>query len=218
VRDSSGKPATGEACEDLQRIARPEAIAKGHALTLIFETCKKSLFLLIMIRTLQGKTPVIGQNCFITENSVILGDVIMGDECSVWFNVVIRGDVHSIRIGNRTNIQDGAILHCTYKKFSLTIGNNVSIGHGAIVHGCVIEDNVLIGMGAKVLDGAIIRKNSIIAAGAVVLPNTEVPEGSLFAGNPATFKKQLDEKAIAFLQQSADNYVMYKEWYSGETW
>lgn len=171
-----------------------------------------------MIRTLQGKTPVIGKNCFITENSVILGDVVIGDECSVWFNVVIRGDVHSIRIGNRTNIQDGAILHCTYKKFSLTIGSNVSIGHGAIVHGCVIEDNVLIGMGAKVLDGAVIRKNSIIAAGAVVLPNTEVPEGSLYAGNPATFKKQLDEKAIAFLQQSADNYVMYKEWYAGETW
>ncbi|MCS7028317.1 MAG: gamma carbonic anhydrase family protein [Bacteroidia bacterium] len=171
-----------------------------------------------MIRTLQGKTPIIGKNCFIAQNSIIIGDVVIGDECSIWFNVVIRGDVHSIRIGSRTNIQDGAILHCTYQKYSLTIGNNVSIGHGAIVHGCVIEDNVLIGMGAKVLDGAVVRKNSIIAAGAVVLSNTEVPEGSLYAGNPATFKKRLDEHSIALIHQTADNYVKYKEWYAGETW
>lgn len=134
--------------------------------------------------------PRFGKNCFFAENSTIIGDVIMGDDCSVWFNAIVRGDVHAIRIGNKVNIQDGAIIHCTYQKAPTTIGNNVSIGHRAIVHGCTIHDNVLIGMGAVVMDHCEIQSHSIIAAGAVLLENTRVEQGSVYAGVPAKKKKK----------------------------
>ena len=137
----------------------------------------------------------------------------MGDNCSVWFNAVVRGDVHSITIGNKVNIQDGVIIHCTYQKAKTIIGNNVSIGHRAIVHGCTIEDNVLIGMGAIVMDHAVIEKNSIIAAGAIVLENTRVEAGSVYAGIPAKKIKSLSDEQVKGLAKLADNYVMYAGWY-----
>lgn len=167
-----------------------------------------------LIKTVQGKTPQFGKNCFLTENSTIVGDVIMGNDCSVWFNAVIRGDVHSIRIGNKVNIQDHAVIHCTYQKASVIIGNNVSIGHRATVHGCTIHDNVLIGMGAIVMDHAVIHANSIVAAGAVVLENTVVESGSIYAGIPAKKVKQLTPEEIQKItQKTADNYVMYSGWF-----
>lgn len=159
-------------------------------------------------------TPKWGANCYLAENATVVGDVLMGDDCSVWFTAVVRGDVHSIRIGNKVNIQDGAIVHCTYQRASTTIGNNVSIGHRAIVHGCTIEDNVLIGMGAIVMDGVIVEKNSIVAAGAVVLENTRIESGSIYAGVPAKKVKELDEKNFRFfIERTAANYVMYAEWF-----
>src|ERR1700741_5409210 len=136
--------------------------------------------------------PKLGENCFLAENSTVTGDVLMGDNCSVWFTAVVRGDVHYIRIGNKVNIQDGAIIHCTYQKAPTNIGNNVSIGHRAIVHGCTVHDNVLIGMGAIVMDHAVIGENSIIAAGAIVLENTIVEPGSIYAGIPAKKVKAVD--------------------------
>lgn len=166
-----------------------------------------------MIIQLNGLTPKIGKGCFIHESAYVIGDVEFGDDCSVWFYAVIRGDVHSIRIGRNTNIQDFAMLHCTHKKFSLTIGNNATIGHHATLHGCVVEDNVLIGINSIVLDGAQVHKNSIIGAGAVVLPGTIVPEGALFAGNPARLKKNLSPEEIAGIAQGAKNYMLYKTWY-----
>ena len=138
-----------------------------------------------LIKPVNGTSPVFGKNCYLAENCTVVGEVVMGDDCSVWFNAVVRGDVNSITIGNKVNIQDGAIIHCTYEKAKTVIGNNVSIGHHAIVHGCTLEDNVLIGMGAIVMDGAVIEKNSVVAAGAVVLENTRVESGSIYAGVPA---------------------------------
>ena len=158
--------------------------------------------------------PSFGQNCFIAPNATITGDVIMGDDCSVWFNTVIRGDVNSIRMGNKVNVQDGAIIHCTYQKAKTTIGNNVSIGHNAIVHGCVIDDNVLIGMGAIVMDNAHIGSNSIIAAGAIVLENTMIEAGSVYGGVPAKKLKNISPQMVSGeINRIADNYVMYAGWY-----
>jgi carbonic anhydrase/acetyltransferase-like protein (isoleucine patch superfamily) len=158
--------------------------------------------------------PVFGINCYIAQNATITGDVIMGDDCSIWFNAVIRGDVNSIRLGNKVNVQDGAIIHCTYQRAGTIVGNNVSIGHNAIVHGCVIDDNVLVGMGAIVMDHAHIGSNSIIAAGAVVLENTVVEAGSIYAGVPAKKIKDIPQSMISGeINRIAENYVMYAGWY-----
>ena len=166
------------------------------------------------ILPVKGIEPEFGKNCFIAPNATIAGDVITGDDCSIWFNAVIRGDVNSIRLGNKVNVQDGAIIHCTYQKASTTVGNNVSIGHNAIVHGCVIHDDVLIGMGAIIMDKAEIGSNSIIAAGAVVLENTRVEPNSIYAGVPAKKIKDIPKEMImGEIRRIADNYVMYAEWY-----
>jgi carbonic anhydrase/acetyltransferase-like protein (isoleucine patch superfamily) len=159
--------------------------------------------------------PVFGENCFLAENATITGDVVMGDFCNVWFNAVIRGDVNSISIGNKVNIQDGAIIHCTYKKASTEIANNVNIGHKAIVHGCTVKDNVLVGMGAIIMDHCVIEPFSIIAAGAVLTEKTLVESGSIFAGNPAKKIKMISEEQRILLEQLADRYVMYAGWYKG---
>jgi carbonic anhydrase/acetyltransferase-like protein (isoleucine patch superfamily) len=149
--------------------------------------------LIVPCRTI---TPKFGENCYLAPNATIIGDVEMGNDCSVWFNAVVRGDVNSIKIGNKVNIQDGAVLHCTYEKTKVVIGDNVSIGHNALVHGCTIEDNVLIGMGAIVMDNCYIEKNALIAAGAVVLENTRVEAGCIYAGVPAKKVKQLSEEFL----------------------
>jgi len=163
---------------------------------------------------LNGQEPKIGKNCFFAPNSFLVGDVICGDDCSFWFNAVVRGDVNNIIIGNNVNVQDGAIIHCTYQKTKTIIGNNVSIGHNAIVHGCTLEDNVLVGMGAIVMDNAIIGENALIAAGAVVLEGTEVPGGSIYAGVPAKLVKQLDPETFKDMNQRiAANYIKYASWY-----
>ena len=167
-----------------------------------------------LIKAVQGKVPQMGDNCFIAENATIVGEVIMGKECSVWFNAVIRGDVNFIRMGDRVNVQDGAVIHCTYQKAGTTIGNNVSIGHNALVHGCTIHDNVLIGMGSIVMDNCIVESNSIIAAGAVLLEGTHVKEGSVYAGVPAKLVKQADRALIeGEINRIAHNYVKYSSWF-----
>lgn len=167
-----------------------------------------------VILPVKGIMPVFGKNCYIAPNATIVGDVVTGDDCSVWFNAVIRGDVNIIRMGNKVNVQDGAIIHCTYKKAGTNIGNNVSIGHNAIVHGCVIEDNVLVGMGAIVMDNALIGSNSIIAAGAVVLENTQIEPGSIYAGIPAKKVKEINPEMISGeIDRIANNYVMYSGWF-----
>lgn len=166
-----------------------------------------------LILPVKGVHPRIGENCFIAENATITGDVELGQQCSVWFNAVIRGDVNSIRIGSKTNIQDGAVIHCTYEKAATIIGNNVSIGHRAIVHGCTVEDNSLVGMGAIVMDHAVVQKNCIIAAGAVVLENTICEAGHIYAGIPAKKVKQLTKEQIDGLKKTANNYVMYSGWF-----
>lgn len=166
------------------------------------------------IYEINGIAPTIGKDCFIAPNATLTGDLVMGDECTIWFNAVLRGDVNKIRMGNRVNVQDNAVVHCTYKRADTRIGNNVSIGHNAIVHGCVIEDNVLIGMGAIVMDHAVIGSNSIIAAGAVVLEKTIVEPGSLYAGVPAKKIKDVPESMISGeIERIARNYVMYASWY-----
>lgn len=167
-----------------------------------------------VILPVKGVLPVMGQNCFIAPNATIVGDVIMGDDCSVWFNTVIRGDVNSIRIGNKVNIQDGAVIHCTYQKTKTIIGNNVSIGHNAIVHGCIVHDNVLIGMGSIVMDNAEIGSNSIIAAGAVVLEGTKIESGVIYAGVPAKKLKDIPEDLIkGQIDRIANNYLHYASWF-----
>jgi carbonic anhydrase/acetyltransferase-like protein (isoleucine patch superfamily) len=167
-----------------------------------------------LIIPLLGKEPVIGKNCFIAPNATIIGDVVIGDNCSIWFNAVIRGDVHYIRIGNNVNIQDGAIIHCTYQKAPVNIGNNVSIAHGAVVHGCTIYDNVLIGIGAIILDHCIINSNSLIAAGSVLLENTIVEEGSVYAGVPAKKIKNIDPELLkGQVERIANSYNLYASWY-----
>jgi len=168
----------------------------------------------MICKELQGIKPQIGKNCFLAENSVLVGDVILGDNCSVWYNSVVRGDVHHIRIGDNVNIQDGAVVHCTYKKYSVQIGNNVSIGHNAIVHGCTIHDNVLIGMGAIVMDNCVIESGAIIAAGAVVTQGTRVEGAAVYGGIPARKVKQNDgETIIGELGEIAKNYITYADWH-----
>jgi len=167
-----------------------------------------------LIYPIKGIHPSIGKNTFIAENATIVGDVVLGDNCSVWFNAVIRGDVHFIRIGNNVNIQDGAIVHCTYQKHPVTIGNNVSIAHAAIIHGCTIHDNVLIGMGAIVMDGVVVESNSIIAAGAVVSQNTLVESGSIYAGVPAKKIKSIDKSLLeGQVNRISASYTMYASWH-----
>ena len=168
-----------------------------------------------LIKSVRGFTPEIGNNCYFSENATIIGDVIMGDNCSVWFNAVLRGDVNSIRIGNNVNIQDGAVLHTLYQKSVIEIGNDVTIAHNAVIHGAKINDNVLVGINAVVLDYAEIGENSIIAAGAVVLSKTKVPPGSVFGGNPAKKIKDIEpEQAKEIIERIACNYKMYAGWYT----
>lgn len=167
-----------------------------------------------LILSVEDKQPAFGNNCFLAPNATIVGDVVMGDDCSIWFNAVVRGDVNFIRIGNRVNIQDGACIHATYQKCGTTIGNNVSIGHHAIVHGCTLHDNVLIGMGAIVMDQAVVHSNTIIAAGAVVLENTICEPGSIYAGVPAKKVKEISQELInGEINRIAGNYIRYADWF-----
>ena len=167
-----------------------------------------------LIKSCRGNSPVFGDDCWVAENATIVGDVIMGNQCSVWFNTVIRGDVNSIRMGNKVNVQDGAVIHCTYEKTKVNLGNNVSIGHNALVHGCTVEDNVLIGMGAIVMDDCYIESNCIIAAGAVLLEGTRVESWSIYAGVPAKKVKTLSPELFkGEVQRIADNYVKYSSWF-----
>lgn len=184
------------------------------------EICKKVLisghkrFSMPVILPVKGVDPKFGKNCFIAPNATVVGDVVIGDDCSIWFNAVVRGDVNSIRIGNKVNIQDGAVLHCTYEKTKVFLGNNVSVGHNAIVHGCKVHDNVLIGMGAIVMDNCEIGSNTIIAAGAVVTEGTVVPSGCIFAGVPAKKVKDISEELIkGEIDRIANNYLMYSGWF-----
>jgi len=168
----------------------------------------------MLIKSVKGKTPSYGLDCFFAENSTLIGDVKMGDEVSVWYQAVIRGDVNSIRIGNRVNIQDGAVIHCTYERASTNIGDNVSIGHNAIVHGCKVQNNVLIGMGSIIMDDCEIGNNSIIAAGAVLTQNTVVPKGSIFAGTPARKIKEIDLNLQKNeIERISKNYIHYASWF-----
>jgi len=168
----------------------------------------------MIIKKLNNKEPQFGNDCFIAENAVIIGDVEMGNQCSIWYNAVLRGDVHYIKMGNKVNVQDGAVVHCTYKKSPTNIGNNVSIGHNAIVHGCTIHDNVLIGMGSIVMDDCIVESNSIIAAGAVLTKGTKVDSGSIYAGTPAKKIKDVSKDLIlGEIDRIANNYVKYSSWY-----
>ncbi len=170
-----------------------------------------------LIKACKGIEPQFGNDCWLAENATIVGDVIMGDQCSVWFNAVVRGDVNSIRMGNKVNIQDGAVIHCTYEKTKVNLGNNVSIGHNALVHGCTVEDNVLIGMGAIVMDDCYIEANCIIAAGAVLLEGTRVESWSIYAGVPAKKVKTLSPELFkGEVQRIANNYVMYSGWFKDD--
>ena len=167
-----------------------------------------------LIKSVKGISPIFGANIYLAENATVVGDVKMGSDCSIWFSAVVRGDVNSIRIGNKVNIQDGAIIHCTYQKAATILGNNVSVGHNALLHGCTVHDNVLIGMGAIVMDGVVIESNSIIAAGAVVLEGTHIESGTIYAGIPAKMVKELNEKQSALLIEGiSNNYLMYSSWF-----
>lgn len=171
----------------------------------------------MIIKEIRGKYPQIASDCYIAENATIVGDVTLGETCSVWFNAVIRGDVNTITIGDKVNIQDGAIIHCTYEKHPTVIGNNVSIGHNAMVHGCVIHDNVLVGMGAIVMDNCVVHSNTIIAAGAVVTQNTIVESGCIYAGVPAKKVKDINASDFAGeIERIATNYVLYSSWFKEE--
>ena len=167
-----------------------------------------------LIKPVKGIQPQFGANCYLAENATIVGDVIAGDDCSFWFQCVVRGDVNSIRIGNKVNIQDGAVIHCTYQRAATIIGDNVSIGHRAIVHGCTLENNVLIGMGAIVMDHAVVEGNCLIAAGAVVLENTRCESGHIYAGVPARKVKALSpEQFKDSVERIANAYLMYSGWF-----
>jgi carbonic anhydrase/acetyltransferase-like protein (isoleucine patch superfamily) len=167
-----------------------------------------------LIKSVRNQTPQYGDNCYFAENAVLVGDVKMGDDCSLWFHAVVRGDVNAIRMGNKVNVQDGAIIHCTYEQAATTIGNNVSIGHRAIVHGCTIHDNVLVGMGAIVMDNAVVESNVLIGAGAVVLENSHLQSGGVYAGVPAKRIKELSPEQLEHtVQRIANNYVMYADWF-----
>ncbi|MGL5683711.1 MAG: gamma carbonic anhydrase family protein [Marinifilaceae bacterium] len=170
-----------------------------------------------IIRELNGHTPKFGKNCFLADNAAIIGDVEMGDDCSIWFGAVLRGDVNSIRIGNKVNIQDNATVHATYQKFATYIGNNVSIAHNCVIHGCTIKDNVLIGMGAIVMDNVVVESNTIIAAGSLVTKGTVVESGWVYAGSPAKKLKQMDEALLrGEVERIVDAYSMYASWYDEE--
>jgi len=167
-----------------------------------------------LILPVEGKRPIIGENNFLAPNATIVGEVTLGKDCSVWFNAVLRGDVNFIRIGDQVNIQDGACIHGTYQKCGTTIGNRVSIGHNAIVHGCTLHDQVLIGMGAIVMDKAVVHANTIIAAGAVVLENTICESGSIYAGVPAKKIKDISPELVqGEIERIANNYVQYADWF-----
>jgi carbonic anhydrase/acetyltransferase-like protein (isoleucine patch superfamily) len=168
-----------------------------------------------LIKSLNNYTPIISDTVYMAENATIIGDVAIGEQSSIWFHTVIRGDVNSIRIGKKVNIQDGVIIHCTYQKSSTFIGDNVSIGHNAIIHGCEIRNDVLIGMGAIIMDDVVIENNSIIAAGSVVIKGTRVKSGSVFAGTPAKLKSTLSQNEIKDMTKKiANNYIMYSSWYN----
>ena len=167
-----------------------------------------------LIKPVNGKHPEISEDCYVAENATIVGEVTIGKQCSIWFNAVLRGDVHYIKLGDKVNVQDGAVIHATYQKSPTTIGNNVSIGHNAIVHGCTIKDNVLIGMGSIVMDDCVIESNSIIAAGAVVTKNTRVEAGSIYAGTPAKKIKDISQELVSGeINRIADNYIKYSSWF-----
>jgi|TARA_B110000240_G_C13476781_1_gene443485 carbonic anhydrase/acetyltransferase-like protein (isoleucine patch superfamily) len=168
----------------------------------------------MLIKTVRGFTPSFGERCFIAENATLIGDLIMGNDCSIWYQAVIRGDVNTIRIGNEVNVQDGAVIHATYKTAPTIIGNKVSIGHNAIVHGCTIGDNVLVGMGSIIMDHSIVGSNSIIAAGAVVTKNTIISPGSIYAGIPAQRIKKIDPNLHGNeIKRIAQNYLKYASWF-----
>lgn len=168
----------------------------------------------MILKELNGKAPQYGKDCFFADNAVVVGDVEMGDNCSVWFNAVVRGDVHYIKMGDRVNVQDGAVIHGTYQKSPTNIGNNVSIAHNAVVHGCTVHDNVLIGMGAIVMDDCVVNSNTIIAAGAVVTSGTIVESGSIYAGVPAKKVKEISEELISGeIERIAYSYIKYAGWY-----
>jgi len=170
-----------------------------------------------LIKEIKGFTPEIGTNCFLADNATIIGEVKIGNNCSIWFNTVVRGDVHYIKIGNNVNIQDGVTVHCTYKKAPVNIGNNVSIAHNAIIHGCTIHDNVLIGMGAIIMDNAVIESNTVIAAGSLITENTIVKAGSVYAGVPAKLLRKADTDLVeGQIRRIAESYSMYASWYTNE--
>jgi len=167
-----------------------------------------------LIKEILGKSPIIGENCYVAENATLVGDLRIRDQCSIWFQAVLRADVHHISLGNKVNVQDGAVIHCTYQKSPTTIGNEVSIGHKAIVHGCTIEDRVLIGMGSIIMDNCVIGTGSVIAAGAVLPKGTIVPPHSVYAGVPAKFIKKVDPSlAKGEVERIANNYIKYAQWY-----
>ena len=166
-----------------------------------------------LIKEVRGFKPMYDQSCWFAENATIVGEVKLGKNCTVWFGAIVRGDVNFIIAGDNVNIQDGAVIHCTYQKTGTTIGNNVSIGHNALVHGCTLKDNVLVGMGAIVMDNVVVGENSIVAAGAVVLENTQIPPGSIYAGVPAKKVKEMDERTSAIIERTSKNYPMYAEWF-----
>ena len=167
-----------------------------------------------LILPVKGISPIFGKNCYLAENATVVGEVEMGDDCSVWFQAVVRGDVHFIKIGNKVNIQDGAVIHCTYQKYPTIIGNNVSIGHRALVHGCTIHDNVLVGMGAIVMDNVVVEENVLIGAGAVVLENSLLESGHIYAGVPAKKVKAISAETFKdTIERIANNYVMYADWF-----
>lgn len=169
-----------------------------------------------LIKTVCGHQPEFGENCWLAENATVVGDVSMGAHCTVWFNAVVRGDVNSIRIGHHSNVQDGAVVHCTYERFATTVGNYVSIAHNAIVHGCTIEDHVLIGMGSIVMDGAVVGTGSIVAAGAIVTQGTKIPPGTIYAGNPARYLKDVSTELNEAIDRTANNYITYAGWFREE--
>jgi len=175
------------------------------------------LYCASVIRTFQGIKPSIPTSCFIEATAVVIGDVVMGEECSVWFNAVIRGDVHYIRIGDRTNVQDLSMLHVTHDTHPLIIGNGVTIGHSVVLHGCTIRDRVLVGMGAIIMDGAVIGEDSVVGAGALVTEGTVVPPKSLILGSPAKVKRPVTEQELSWIKESADNYVKYAGQYMSDS-
>ncbi len=170
-----------------------------------------------MIRTFQGMAPTIPHSCFIEDTGIVIGDVVMGEHCSVWFHAVIRGDVHYIRIGHRTNVQDLCMLHVTHDTHPLIIGDEVTIGHSVVLHGCTVKDRVLIGMGSIIMDGAVIGEDSVVGAGALVTEGTIVPPKSLILGSPAKVKRPVTEQELAWIKESAENYVTYARRYAGDS-